>query len=69
MRDVLCVLSGHDSLTGEDGDYMVAVAAAIFVPRQDRERIVSLCPLHIRLPMRLQPRVSGRDGAVVCVVA
>lgn len=69
MRDVLRVQPGHESLAREDSDYMVAVGPAILVPRQDRERIVSLSPLDIRVPMRLQPGVSCRDGAVVSVVA
>jgi hypothetical protein len=37
MRDVLRVLAGRDSLAGEDRDDVVAVAAAILIPRQDRE--------------------------------
>jgi hypothetical protein len=53
MRNVLGVLARRYSLAGEDGDDVVSITTAVLIPRQDRQRIVSLGPLNVRVPVSL----------------
>ena len=53
MRDVLGILARLDALAGEDCGDVVVVIATILVEGHDRERVVSLSPLDVRIPVSL----------------
>src|SRR5512142_1295784 len=58
-----------DHLTGEDERDLVTRAAVVLVPCHDEQAAVAHGPVRVRADVLPEPAVTGRDGAIVHVVA